>query len=166
MVMAGSDPMAGPAMAAGGGEAKAGAKQGNTEATNGANGSATNGANVSTTSATTATAALEQRVAVAEVASDPAYTAAGELRGLVTHFYEFLGGETGTIDWSKFEEPKGGSTVDTPSGTSYLSATLNGRKKQIDVTGTAPNKKLIGVIDDLITVWKSPPALAWTGQTC
>ena len=154
MVMAGSNPMAGPEMAAGGGGANAGAKQGNEGATNGTNGF--------TTPATTATAALEQRVAVAEVASDPAYTAAGELRGLVTHFYEFLGGETGTIDWSKFEKPKGGSTVDTPSGTSYLSATLNGRKKQIDVTGTAPNKKLIGVIDGLITVWKSPPALAWT----
>ena len=136
--------MAGLAMAAGGGGAKAGAKQGNKGVTNGTNGS--------TTPATAATAALEQRIAVAEVASDPVYAAAGELRGLVTHFYEFLGGETGTIDWSKFEEPKEGSTVDTPSGTSYLSATLNGRKKLIDVTGTAPNKKLIGVIDDLIRV--------------
>ena len=143
MVIAGSNPLAGMAMAAGGG-AKAGAKQGNKGATNGANGF--------TTPATSAIAAVEQRAAVAELASDPVYAAAGELRGLVTHFYEFLGGETGTIDWAKFEEPKEGSTVDTPSGTSYLSATLNGRKKLIDVTGTAPNKKLIGVIDDLIKV--------------
>lgn len=143
MVIAGSNPLAGLAMAAGGG-AKTGAKPANKGATNGANGS--------TTPATTAIAAVEQRAAVAEVATDPVYAAAGELRSLVTHFYEFLGGETGSIDWAKFEEPKEGSAVDTPSGTSYLSATLNGRKKLIDVTGTAPNKKLIGVIDDLIKV--------------
>ena len=90
--------------------------------------------------------------AKANGATGPSYAAAGELRDLVTHFYEFLGGEKGSIDWTKFEEPKDGDASANPSGTSYLLATLNGRKGQIDVTGTAPNNKLIGVIDALIKV--------------
>lgn len=85
MVIAVSEPLADLAKAAGGG-AKTEAKQEYKGVTKGINGS--------TTPATTATAAVEQRAAVAEVVSDPVYAAAGELRGLITHFCEFLGGET------------------------------------------------------------------------
>lgn len=94
-------------------------------------------------------AAVRQGVGAAQRAGDPSYAAAGELRDLVTHFYEFLGGEKGNIDWAKFEEPQDGNTE---SGTSYLLATLKGRQGEIDRTDTAPNKKLNKVIDGLIEV--------------
>ena len=135
MVMAASNPLGAVAMAATGAVGN-GAKQ-------------TNGPNPNGTAAV----AAEQSVSVAQKASDPSYAAAGELRDLVTHFYEFLGGEKNTIDWVRFEEPKDGDDTTTPSGTSYLLATLKGRKGQIDATGSAPNKKLIGIMDDLIKVW-------------
>ena len=104
-----------------------------------------------TTPGTSAIAgAAERGAATVQAASDPAFAAAKEIIALVTSFYEFLGGETGTIDWEKFEEPKIKS--EKPSGLSYLSATLNGHKKKVDVTGTEANKKLIAAYDGLIKV--------------
>lgn len=138
MVMAASNPLGAAAMAATSASSAGARATGKTNGTTGA--------------AEAVGDALQQGVEAAQRAGDPSYAAAGELRDLVTHFYEFLGGEKGNIDWAKFEEPKDEDTSSTPSGTSYLLATLNGRKRQIDVTGTAPNNKLIGVVDGLIKV--------------
>ena len=101
-------------------------------------------------------AVAEKGAATIQAASDPAFAAAKEIMALVTSFYEFLGGETGMIDWEKFEEPKAKS--EKPSGLSYLSATLKGHKKKVHVTGTEANKKLMAAYDGLIkvrpVVWK------------
>ena len=138
MVMAASNPLGAVAVAATSASSAGARATGTTNGTTGA--------------AEAVEAAVQQGVEAAQKAGDPSYAAAGELRDLVTHFYEFLGGETGNIDWAKFKEPKDGDTSSTPSGTSYLLATLKGRKKQIDVTGTAPNNKLIGAFDGLMKV--------------
>ena len=134
--MAASNPLGAVAMSAG-----AMAKPGNGPVING-----------NPSNASSAVAATEQGIDAARKANDPAYAVAGELRDLVTFFHEFLGGDKNSIDWTKFEEPKEGASKTTPSGTAYLLATLKGRKSQIDVTGTDANKKILGIIDELIKV--------------
>lgn len=138
MVMAASNPLGAVAMAATSASSAGARATGTTNGTTGAAGAVG--------------AAVQQGVEAAQRAGDPSYAAAGEMRNLVTYFYEFLGGEKGNIGWAKFEEPKDEDTSSTPSGTSYLLATLKGRKSQVDVTGTVPNNKLIGVIDGLIKI--------------
>jgi hypothetical protein len=142
MVLAAANPLAGLAMAAGGAGAAGAA---------GAAGKQTPGVATNEASAATAT---NHGVAVAQKSSDPAYVVAGELRDLVTHFYEFLGGDSKSIDWSKFEESKedAASSEETQSGSAYLAATLKGRKGELDVTETEVNKKVLATIESLITV--------------
>lgn len=62
------------------------------------NGAATNGITASTTAAVDS---AEQSAALAQLVSDPAYAASGELRDLVTHFFQ--SSEKGAIDWANFE---------------------------------------------------------------
>lgn len=91
--------------------------------------------------------------------TDPAYAAAATIQNLVNHYFEYLGGEKATgIKWDKFKEsttaPKE-TTIDddpkeVPQGLAYLLGTLKGQKANIDVTDTAPNKKLLGAYAALI----------------
>lgn len=83
---------------------------------------------------------------------DPSYAAAGILRDLVTHFYQYLGGDSGEVDWTKFEEKKDPNALDTPAGISYFIGNLNGQKSKIDVTNTDANTLLLSAIDTLIKV--------------
>lgn len=139
MVIAGSNPIAALAMGAAG--------PGKT--VNAPNGAAPNGTTTNVDSTTVKDVAAANTAA--QKASDPAFVAADELRGLVNLFYENLGGDAGTIDWKKFENPSD-TTTNTTSGCAYLQATFKGRKGQIDVTGTDDNKKLLKAIDDLVAV--------------
>lgn len=142
MVMAGSNPMGAVAMAATG-AAKSGAGQAN---------GATNPqiAGIVQNVSSAVVQAAEKGVQAAQQAQDPAYPAAKELTDLVNHFFEFLGGDKGTVDWTKFEEPK--EDITAHSGTSYLVATLTNRKKETVVTNSEPNTKLHSSIDNLIKV--------------
>lgn len=92
----------------------------------------------------------EKAAAISQSAGDPAYAVAKEIIALVTAFYEFLGGEKGSIDWEKFGGPEGQS--DKLSGISYLAATLNGQKSKVDATGTEANNKLMSAYSSLIKV--------------
>ncbi|KAI0206632.1 hypothetical protein F4808DRAFT_466642 [Astrocystis sublimbata] len=87
---------------------------------------------------------------------DPSYAAAAAIRDLINHFYQFLGGEAGEIDWSKFKEPiedsETGATDTNPQGLSFFLGNLKGQQAKLDVTNTEPNKKLIGVFTSLIKV--------------
>lgn len=84
--------------------------------------------------------------------ADPSYAVAGALRDLVTHFYEFLGGDNGPVDWSKFEEKASGAAKDTPAGISYFLGNINGQKAKVDVTDTEANKRLMSVFDTLTRI--------------
>ena len=83
---------------------------------------------------------------------DPAYAVAVTMRGQVSHFYDYLGGESGTVDWTKFAK----SSEDAPSGVVYLLANFNGQKANMDVTNTEPNKKVIALLNTLIKVSWDP----------
>jgi hypothetical protein len=86
-------------------------------------------------------------------ASDPAFAAAVVNRELISTFFDFLGGEKGTVDWSKFSEAKSDKTAaDTPAGITYFLGNLTGQRKEIIVTGTEPNKKLLAAFDESIKV--------------
>lgn len=105
---------------------------------------------------------------VPTTAADPAYSAALGIRDLITHFYEYLGGEKGEIDLSKFKEvenaekPEVTDNSETAKGEqnqssiSYLVGTLTSQKSRVDVTGTEPNKKLQLAFDKLIKVSHFP----------
>lgn len=95
--------------------------------------------------------------------TDPSYATAATVQNLVNHFYTFLGGEKGKIQWDKFKETPTKSKDstdaddketkdddDVPQGLSYILGTLKGQKANIDVTNTVPNKKLLGAYDSLI----------------
>ncbi|KAH6613654.1 hypothetical protein B0J18DRAFT_469994 [Chaetomium sp. MPI-SDFR-AT-0129] len=93
--------------------------------------------------------------------TDPSYATAAIVQNLVNHFYTFLGGEKGKIQWDKFKDTptKSKDSTDTddkkddddvPQGLAYILGTLKGQKANIDVTNTAPNKKLLGAYDSLI----------------
>ena len=73
---------------------------------------------------------------------DPAYAAATELRDFVNRLYEFLCSSKKGFDRTKWDE----------TGCSYLLATLEDRQRLVDVTGTAPNRKLLATLDNLIKV--------------
>ncbi|KAK3291493.1 uncharacterized protein B0H64DRAFT_469224 [Chaetomium fimeti] len=89
--------------------------------------------------------------------ADPAYATAATIQNLVNHYYEYLGGEKGTIKWDKFKETTTSKddddttkSDDVPQGLAYILGTLKGQKANIDVTDTAPNKKLLGAYAALI----------------
>jgi hypothetical protein len=95
--------------------------------------------------------------------ADPAYATAATIQNLVNHYYEYLGGEKNTgIKWEKFKETTTDSkntdtaadddddSKDVPQGLAYILGTLKGQKANIDVTDTAPNKKLLGAYAALI----------------
>jgi hypothetical protein len=87
--------------------------------------------------------------------SDPAYATAALILDLVNHFYEYMGGDKGTIQWDKFREPASTTAAkdgDTQQGLAYILGTLKGQKANIDVTNTAPNKKLLAAYDVFIKV--------------
>ncbi|KAH6842264.1 hypothetical protein B0I37DRAFT_194901 [Chaetomium sp. MPI-CAGE-AT-0009] len=93
------------------------------------------------------------------VLADPAYATAATIQNLVNLYYEYLGGDKGNIKWDKFRETTttdskdtttGDDSKDTPQGLAYILGTLKGQKANIDVTDTAPNKKLLGAYDSLI----------------
>ncbi|KAF2853718.1 hypothetical protein T440DRAFT_287057 [Plenodomus tracheiphilus IPT5] len=80
---------------------------------------------------------------------DSSYVAASALRDLVTHFYEYLGGDNGPVDWTRFEEKTSDAAKDTPTGISYFLGNINGQKAKVDVTDTDANKRLMWVFDTL-----------------
>ena len=98
---------------------------------------------------------------VPTTAADPAYGAALGIKELTTHFYEYLGGEKGKFDMSKFKESESTGAADSAepaekpqsdSSISYLIGSLKSQKDSIDVTNTEPNKKLHLAFDRLIKV--------------
>ncbi|EME43108.1 hypothetical protein DOTSEDRAFT_72478 [Dothistroma septosporum NZE10] len=140
MLIAASNPLGGLAAAAN--APKPGTKKG----TKGAKSTADTSENKVTQAAVQDVKAAN---AAAKQANDPAYAAAGEIRDLVTHLYEYLGGEKGSIDWTKFENSKENSSQ---SGCAYLLATFKGRKTHTDVTESEPNKLFFKQLDALIAV--------------
>ncbi|KAF2820602.1 hypothetical protein CC86DRAFT_428357 [Ophiobolus disseminans] len=84
--------------------------------------------------------------------ADPSYAAADLLRDLVTHFYQYLRGDSGPVDWTKFDEKKEPNAPDTPAGISYFHRNLSGQKSRIDVSNTDANKRLLSAIDTLIRI--------------
>ncbi|KAI1342876.1 hypothetical protein F5Y15DRAFT_371283 [Xylariaceae sp. FL0016] len=83
---------------------------------------------------------------------DPSYVAAAAIRDLVNHFYEFMGGDAGEIDWSKFKEAPTKEGSSTPQGLSYFIGNLQGQQKRVDKTDTEPNKRLMAVFASMIKV--------------
>ena len=89
---------------------------------------------------------------------DPAYATAAAILDFVNHFWEYLGSDTGKINWDKFKETTAKTSTDAnadadvPQGLAYILGTLKGQKTNIDVTNTAPNKKLLAAYDALIKV--------------
>ncbi len=89
---------------------------------------------------------------------DPAYATAAAILDFINHFWEYLGGDTGKINWDKFKETTAKTSTDAnadadvPQGLAYILGTLKGQKTNIDVTNTAPNKKLLAAYDALIKV--------------
>jgi hypothetical protein len=100
--------------------------------------------------ATNGTGAIQEQQQA--LVADPSYAAAGLLCDLVTHFYQYLGADSGPVDWNKFEEKKDPNAPDTPAGISYFLGNLNGQKSKIDVSNTDANKRLLSAIDTLIKV--------------
>ncbi|KAJ5614566.1 hypothetical protein N7528_008220 [Penicillium herquei] len=107
----------------------------------------------------TADTAAANAPSVPTTAADPAYGAALGIKELTTHFYEYLGGEKGKFDMSKFKEPESTGAAETAepaekpqsdSSVSYLIGSLKSQKDAIDVTNTEPNKKLHLAFDRLI----------------
>ncbi|KAG5658028.1 hypothetical protein KAF25_006979 [Fusarium avenaceum] len=82
------------------------------------------------------------------VASDPAYAAATGIRDLVNYLYQYLGGDSGQPDWSKFE----GDSKTGTQGVAYFLGTIQSQQSNVEVTNTEPNKKLMGVYGSLKTV--------------
>ncbi|CEF79567.1 unnamed protein product [Fusarium graminearum] len=100
-----------------------------------ANGTASNGARNGSNAAPTAT-------------SDPSYAAATGIRDLVNYLYEYLGGDAGQPDWSKFEYDSKTGT----QGVAYFLGTIQSQQSNVEVTNTEPNKKLMGVYSTLKSV--------------
>ena len=84
--------------------------------------------------------------------NDPSYATAIVSRELISTFFDFLGGEKGTVDWSKFSEVKSDNAAGTPAGITYFLGNLTGQKREITITGTEPNKKLVAAFDQSIKV--------------
>lgn len=105
----------------------------------------------------TARLATEAKAAAA-TAADPAYAAALGMKDMTAHFYEYLGGEQGEIDLSKFrgsertENDSSEAAQSEDSSIAYLVGTLTSQKNSIDKTNTEPNKKLQTAMDKLIKV--------------
>ncbi|PYI09489.1 hypothetical protein BO78DRAFT_308441 [Aspergillus sclerotiicarbonarius CBS 121057] len=78
---------------------------------------------------------------------DPAYAAAVGVESSITHFYQYLGGDSGSVDWPKFQEAdqKG-------SGIAYVLGNFTGQRANIDKTDTIPNNRLLGALDTVIGV--------------
>lgn len=82
---------------------------------------------------------------------DPSYASAAQIRDLVNHFYSFIGGAKGPIEWEKFKgSPRAGANE--TQGVAYLLGTLQGLRRNADVTGTKANKKLMQAYSSLIEV--------------
>lgn len=86
------------------------------------------------------------------VLKDPSYTAAIEIRELVNQFYEYLGGDTGTLDKPKSVELELPRTQGTPQRISYLLGNLEEHKAHLDVNSTVANRKMHNVFNTLIKV--------------
>lgn len=89
-------------------------------------------------------------VPVPAVVDDPAYAAAVFIRELVNHFYEYLGGDNGVFDKSKFAEAEGSNG--DPQGVAYFLGMLKAQQGTLDATGTEPNRKLRSAYENLINV--------------
>ncbi|KAK3389849.1 hypothetical protein B0H63DRAFT_409714 [Podospora didyma] len=89
---------------------------------------------------------------VPAVVDDPAYAAAIAIRELVNHFYEYLGGDTGAFDMSKFVEAGGAGAV--PQGAAYFIGTLESQQSTLEVTNSDANLKLRSAYDNLLNVTK------------
>ncbi|KAK4651922.1 hypothetical protein QC762_606800 [Podospora pseudocomata] len=96
----------------------------------------------------------ESAVTAPAVLRDPSYAAAIAIRDLVNHYYEYLGGETGEFDQSKFVEHEEAGAQGIPQGVSYFLGTLEGQQAQLESTNTAANKKMQAVFSTLIKVTK------------
>jgi hypothetical protein len=81
--------------------------------------SASNGTQTTQSASLTAASNLQQSVL------DPAYVAAATLTPLLTTFFEFLGGNKGSIDWNKFSDAPAAvkleaSVKEEPHGATWL----------------------------------------------
>ncbi|KAK4035464.1 hypothetical protein C8A01DRAFT_38092 [Parachaetomium inaequale] len=91
-----------------------------------------------TASSTATSGTAQPNAQTTPSAADPAYALAATIQNLVNHFYECLGGE------------KADDEDDAPQGLAYILGIVKGQKANIDVTCTAPNKKLLAAYDALI----------------
>ncbi|PWY81721.1 hypothetical protein BO94DRAFT_601757 [Aspergillus sclerotioniger CBS 115572] len=82
---------------------------------------------------------------------DPAYMAAVGLQDPITHFYQYLGGESGSVDWPKFKDGANGEEQNG-AGIAYVLGNFKGQRANIDKTGTSPNQQLITALDTVINV--------------
>jgi hypothetical protein len=85
---------------------------------------------------------------------DPAVNAATQLTPLLNTYYEFLGGEKGKIDWTKFsnDPPTDPEAAKTDQGVSWLLGTLNGQKSKIEFTEADTSKKIQDVFTKSVEV--------------
>lgn len=90
----------------------------------------------------------------APTVQDPAYATATAISGQVSHFYDYLGGDTGPVDWSKFG--KNPSDPNAPSGIVYVLGNFTGQRTNLDTTNTDANMKIMASLDSLIKVSNSP----------
>lgn len=74
------------------------------------------------------------------------YIAAISAQNLVIHYFEYLGGDSGSADLSKF------ARSDTQSGAACFTNAFQTIKSGVDVTNTTDNKKLLDALDKLIRV--------------
>ncbi|KAK0659493.1 hypothetical protein QBC41DRAFT_331449 [Cercophora samala] len=99
-------------------------------------------------------AGADQGTPVSAVLEDPSYAAAIAIRDLVNHYYEYLGGEAGEFDRSKFVEHEEPGAQGIPQGVSYFLGTLEGQRDQLEARDTAANRKMHDVFSTLIKVTK------------
>ena len=139
MILAASNPLAGAAIALKGSNALAPTPNHTSKTTD---------PNVSGGSTTTP----------APTVHDPAYATATAIRGLVSHFYDYLGGDSGAVDWTKFT--KASEDPAATSGIVYLLGNFTGQKTNLDVTNTEPNRKIVANLDALIKVSIDSPVFS------
>lgn len=75
---------------------------------------------------------------------------ASEIAPIVSALYEFLGGNAGKIDWSKFSED--GQADGKSQGTAFLVSILEEEKSSLESTGTAAYQKLAAALDKCVKV--------------
>lgn len=94
-------------------------------------------------------------------ADDPACEKASALLIYLSTFYEFLGGDSGTINWAKFEDGDSNSAESAGQGISWLLGTLKGQKTKV-ISGTEAATKVEEANANALTVRIPPKELMIT----